>query len=114
VATGVPVLLGLAVVLLAAGGFLYRAYRRRRDRVDSEIETTLVIDREEGALKDRAGRVVARLADVRIVVRTDLWWTHGIAQAACLVWPGGRRVVFRSASRSRIASVLRILASAGL
>jgi hypothetical protein len=113
-ATGVPVLLGLAVVLLTAGGFLYRAYRHRRDRPGREVEETWVIDGEESVLKDRTGRVVARLADVRVIVQTDLWWTHGIAQAVSLVWSGGQRVVFRSASRARIVSVVRTLSGAGL
>ncbi|MCX6092345.1 MAG: hypothetical protein NTX23_05720 [Candidatus Bipolaricaulota bacterium] len=113
-ATGVPILLGVAVVLLTTGGFLYRAYRHRRDRAGREVEGTFVIDGEEGALKDAAGRIVARLADVRVIVRTDLWWAHGVGQAVFLVWPGGRRAVFRSASRSRIASVVRVLAGAGL
>lgn len=113
-AAGVPALLGLAVALLAAGGLLYRVYRHRRDRTAGEMTATLVMDAAEGVLKDRNGQTVARLADVRVAVRRDLWWTHGVGQMVSLAWPGGRSVVFRSASRARVASILQILADAGL
>jgi hypothetical protein len=72
------------------------------------------VDTGDGVLKDHAGRVLARLVDVRIVVRTDWWWTKGVTQTVELTWPSGRCVVFRSASRSRIASILKILADAGV
>ena len=114
VSTGVPVLLGLGAVVLSAAGFLYRTYRHRRDRSEREAGGTLVVDLSDGALKDPAGRVLARLVDVRIVVRTDWWWTKGVTQTVELTWPGGRRIVFRSASRSRIASILKTLADAGV
>jgi hypothetical protein len=112
VSTGVPVLLSLGAVVLSAAGVLYRTYRHRRDRFEREADGTLVVDASDGALKDRAGRVVARLADVRVVVRTDWWWTTGLTQTVTLAWPGGRRAVFRSASRPRIAAILKILADA--
>jgi len=114
VSTGVPVLLGLGAVVLSAAGVLYRTYRHRRDRCEREADGTLVVDLSDGALKDPAGRVVARLADVRVVVRTDWWWTMGLTQTVTLAWPGARRAVFRSASRPRIASILTILADAGV
>jgi hypothetical protein len=114
VSTGVPVLLGLGAVVLSAAGFLYRTYRHRRDRSEREAVDPLVVDTGDGVLKDHAGRVLARLVDVRIVVRTDWWWTAGHTQTVTLAWPGGRRVVFRSASRSKIASILKILADAGV
>jgi hypothetical protein len=85
-----------------------------RDRCEREADGTLVVDLSDGALKDPAGRIVARLVDVRIVVRTDWWWTAGLTQMVTLAWPGERRVVFRSASRSKIASILKILADAGV
>jgi hypothetical protein len=110
----VPVLLGLGAVVLSAAGFLYRMYRHRRDRSEREAVDPLVVDTGDGVLKDHAGRVLARLVDVRIVVRTDWWWTAGLTQTVTLAWPGGRRVVFRSASRSKIASILKILADAGV
>jgi hypothetical protein len=84
-----------------------------RDLGEREADRTLVVDSGVGALDTRAGRVVARLADVRIVVRTDWWWTMGLTQTVTLAWSGGRRIVFRSASRSRIASILKVLADAG-
>jgi len=114
VSTGVPVLLGLGAVVLSAAGFLYRMYRHRRDRSEREAVDPLVVDVGDSALRDRAGRVLARLVDVRIVVRTDWWWTKGVTQTVALTWPSGRRVVFRSASRSKIASILKILADAGV
>ena len=85
-----------------------------RDRCEREAGGTLVVDVSGGALKDHAGRVLARLVDVRIGVRADWWWTMGLTQTVTLAWPGGRRVVFRSASRSKIASILKILADAGV
>jgi hypothetical protein len=114
VSTGVPVLLGLGAVVLSAAGFLYRTYRHRRDRSEREVVNPLVVDTGDGVLKDHAGRFLARLADVRIVVRADWWWTMGLTQTVTLAWPGGRRVVFRSASRSKIASILKILADASV
>jgi hypothetical protein len=113
-ATAVPALLGLAVALLAAGGLLYRVYRHRRDRADGEMTATLVVDAAEGVLKDRNGQTLARLADVRVTVRRELWWTHGVGQTVSLAWPGGKSIVFRTARRARIASILQILADAGL
>ena len=112
--TGVPVLLGLGAVVLSATGFLYRMYRHRRDRSEREAVDPLAVDTGDGVLKDHAGRVLARLVDVRFVVRTDWWRTAGLTQTVTLAWPGGRRVAFRSASRSRIASILKILADAGV
>jgi len=88
--------------------------KERRDRSEKETVGTLVVDAGDGALKDHAGRVLARLVDVRIVVHADWWWTMGLTQTVTLAWPGGWRVVFRSASRSRIASILKILAGAGV
>jgi len=114
VSTGVPVLLGLGTVVLCAAGVLYRTYRHRRDRCEREAGGTLVVDASDGALKDHAGRIAARLADVRVVVRIDWWWTTGLTHTVTLVWPGGRRAVFRSASRSRIAAILKIVADAGV
>jgi hypothetical protein len=69
--TGVPVLLGLGAVVLSAAGFLYRTYRHRRDCSEREAVDPLVVDAGDGALKNHAGRMLARLVDVRIVVRTD-------------------------------------------
>jgi hypothetical protein len=86
----------------------------RRNRCERDADGTLVVDSGEGALETHAGRVVARLADVRIVVRADWWWTAGLTQTVTLAWPGGRRAVFRSASRSRIAAILKIIADAGV
>jgi hypothetical protein len=114
VSTGVPILLGLGAVVLSAAGWLYRTYRQRRDRCEREADGTLVVDSGEGALETHAGRVVARLADVRVVVRTDWWWTMGLTQTVTLAWSGGRRIVFRSASRSKIASILKTLGDAGV
>ena len=114
VSTGVPALLGLGAVVLSAAGFLYRTYRHRRDRSEREAVDPLVVDTGDGVVKDDAGRVLVRLVDVRIVVRIDWWWTRGVTQTVALTWPSGRRVVFRSASRSRIASILKILADAGV
>ena len=88
--------------------------KERRNRCERDADGALVVDLSDGALKDPAGRIVARLVDVRIVVRTDWWWTAGLTQMVTLAWPGGRRVVFRSASRSKIASILKILADAGV
>jgi hypothetical protein len=93
---------------------LETSQQERRYRCEREADGTLVVDSGIGALDTHAGRVVARLADVRIVVRTDWWWTMGLTQTVTLAWPGGRRVMFRSASRSRIASILKILADAGV
>jgi hypothetical protein len=107
--TGIPILLGLSAVLLSSAGFLYRTYRYRSDRSEHEIVRTLIVDVSDGTLKDLAGHIVARLVDVRVVVRTDGWWTRGLARAVNFIWPGGRRVVFRSLSRSKIATVLRTL-----
>ncbi len=113
-AAEVPIHLGLGAILLAAGGLFYRVYRHRRDRPESELAGTLVVDTEDGALKDKAGLVLARLEDVRVFARADFAWTRGVAEVVCLRWPGGRRVVFRSTSRTRIASVVAALADAGL
>jgi len=88
--------------------------QEERDRCEREADGPLVVDLSDSALKDPAGRVVARLADVRIVVRADWWWTMGLTQTVTLLWPGERRVVFRSASPSRIAAILKILADAGV
>jgi hypothetical protein len=114
VAAEVPIHLGLGAMFLAVGGVFYRVYRHRRDRPESELAGTLVVDRETGALKDKAGLVLARLEDVRVVVRTDFAWTRGVAEVVSLRWPGGRRAVFRSTSRARIASVVAVLVDAGL
>ncbi|MCX6099457.1 MAG: hypothetical protein NTX69_05525 [Candidatus Bipolaricaulota bacterium] len=74
----------------------------------------MVVDTGAGVPKDHAGRVLARLVDVRIVVRTEWWWTKGATHTVALTWPSGRRVVFRSVSRFKIASILKILADAGV
>jgi len=113
-AIGAPATFGLAAILLVSAGFSYRASRRRGVRAERDIEGVLIADGQEGVLKDRSGRALSRLANVRVVVRRDLARTFGLAYGVTLSWPGGRQVVFRALGRRAVEEVVKTLADAGV
>lgn len=114
VANEVPALFGVSALLLAIGGFLYRAYRHRRDLPEDQVARRLILDGADGLLRDGRGQALARLDAVRALVRTDFAWTRGVAQVVFLDWPGERRPIYRSTSRRAMTSLVTLLADAGL
>lgn len=113
---GVPsaALFGPAAALVLAVGAIWRAYRRRRDLPLSEVADRLVVDLPAGMLRDRQGDTLSPLDRVCVAVRIDWWWTRTLMRLVVLTWPGGKRVVFRTASRQRARKVAKILVDAGV
>ena len=107
-------LFGSAAVLGLAVGVIWRAYRRRRDLPLSKVVDGLVVDSNTGMLRDRSGDTLARLDSVHVSVRIDWWWTRALMRLVVLTWPGGKRVVFRSASRRKIREVMQTLQGLGI
>jgi len=100
---------GVGFALLFVLTPLWRTYRHRRDLPAEEIADTLIIDSTAGVLRRRDGCALSQLDAVRAVKRRDWWFTRGLMQLVILAWPGGRRVVFRTASGRKAREVLEIL-----
>jgi len=100
---------GVGIALLFVLIPLWKTYRHRRDLPAQEIADTLIIDSTAGVLRRGDGRALSQLDAVRAVRRRDWWFTRGLMQLVILAWPGGRRVVFRTASGRKAREVLEIL-----
>lgn len=97
--TGVACLSGAAL----AFGILSRlmaAYRTRRNRPLVRIENAVVIDTCRGVLRTPQGEPLTGLSSIEVAVRIA-WWdgSRGLMRNVLLSWPGGRRVVFKTANR---------------
>ncbi len=106
--------LGLAAALVLILAAMWRTYKHRRDLPLSEVADGLVVDSRAGMLRDRQGDSMSPLDHVRVAVRIDWWWTRALMRLVVLTWPGGRRVVFRSASRKKVRAVIRTLHDLGI
>jgi len=108
--SGVPAtaLLAAAIGCGLASAAMLPAYRRRRDVPLEEVSDAVIVDPASGALRERAGDVLSRLDAVSVAVRID-WLTRGWMRVVVLTWPGGRRVVYRTASRARARIVADLL-----
>lgn len=109
-----PAFLFAAAVGLAVIPLLSRImFRRPRSVPPPRGPEELIIDPAAGELRTRDGEVVAPLRSVRVTVCTDWWWTWGVTRFVLLSWEGGRRIVFRSASRRKPDEVVKMLADVG-
>jgi len=104
-----PLALGLGIA--AAGG--WRIARRRRGLPQEDLPRRLTLDRCAGALLGRDGTRLAQLACVRVALRID-WSTRGVMRYVLLMWPDGKRVVYRSCSRRRALEVVQAIAEQGV
>lgn len=114
--SGVPpaALFGAAGAIALAVGAIWRVYKCRRDLPLSEVADGLVVDLPAGTLRDRQGDTLSALDRVCVAVRIDWWWTRTLMRLVVLTWPGGKRVVFRTASRQRAREVAKMLVDAGV
>ncbi len=114
--SGVPsgALFGLAAGLVVIVGANWRAYKCRRDLPLSQVVDGLIIDLHAGVLRDRQGNALSPLDRVCVAVRVDWWWTRALMRLVVLTWPGGKRVVFKTASRRRASEVAQVLVDAGV
>lgn len=83
-----------------------RAYRRRRDLPIAEVTDVLLIERDMRVLRTRDGEIISPLADVTAAARIA-WWdgSRGMMRNVVLSWRGGRRVVFKTASRKKARAI---------
>ncbi len=99
---------------LFAGGILLfvlfpivvRAYRRRRDLPISEVARVLLVEEETGMLRTRKGEFLSPLTEAQAAVRIA-WFdgSRGIMRNVVLSWPGGRKVIFKTASRRKARAI---------
>jgi hypothetical protein len=101
--------LGAGIALLLVLIPFWRTYTHRRDLPTEEIADALIVDSNACVLRRRDGDVLAQLDTVDVLARRDWWWTRGLMQLVILTWPGGRRVVFRTASGRRTREVKELL-----
>jgi len=105
-------LFGGGLVLFVMFPIAVRAYRRRRDMPIAEVADVLLIEGETRMLRTREGELLSPLADTTAAVRIA-WWdgSRGMMRNVALSWPGGRRLVFRTASRKKARAVAAALNS---
>jgi len=106
---------GAACLLAAVLGLgvlrrLLSIYRSRRDQPLADVDGALVIHGERGLMSTAQGTPLASTASIKVAVRIA-WWdgSRGLMRNVVLAWPGGRRVVFKTANRARAREVATVI-----
>jgi len=103
----------ITALLLVAIWLIARAYRRRRNQPQEEIQNVLISNLDFQTLQDLLGQTVVSLVDVAARMHID-WWTRGTMRIVDLRWSGSRRTVYRSFRRRRCLDLLAFLQEQGL